>query len=71
MTVLTLEDATSVVGFPTPAAPGANNSVRTTFTDILRGVSPTASPAPTASTMNRLVAFSKQVVAQQSAARST
>ena len=71
MTVLTLEDATSVAGFPAPAAPGANNSVRTTFTDILRGVSTTASPAPTASTINRLVAFSKQVVARQSAASST
>lgn len=68
VTVLTLEDATSVVGFPPPAAPGANNSVRTTFTDILRGVSTTASPAPTASTMNRLIAFSRQVVAQQSTA---
>jgi hypothetical protein len=67
VTVLTLEDATSVAGFPAPAAPGANNSVRTTFTDILRGVSTTASPAPTAATTNRLVALSKQVVAQQSA----
>jgi hypothetical protein len=67
VTVLTLEDATSLVGFPAPAAPGANNSVRTTFTDILRGVSTTASPPPTAATTNRLVAFSKQVVAQQSA----
>jgi hypothetical protein len=71
MTVLTLEDPTSVAGFPVPAAPGANNSVRTTFTNILRGVSTTASPAPTASTMNRMIAFSKQVVAQQSAASST
>jgi hypothetical protein len=70
VTVLTLEDATSVAGFPAPAAPGANNSVRTTFTNILRGVSTAASPAPTVSTMNRLVAFSKQVVAQQSAASS-
>jgi hypothetical protein len=67
VTVVTLEDATSVAGFPAPAAPGANNSVRTTFTDILRGVSTAASPAPTAPTTNRLIAFSKQVVAQQSA----
>ena len=71
VTVLTLEGAATVAGFPAPAAPGANNSVRTTFTDILRGVSTTASPAPTASTMNRLVAFSKQVVARQSAASPT
>jgi hypothetical protein len=71
ITVLTLEDPTSVAGFPTPAAPGANNSVRTTFTNILRGVSTTSSPAPTTSTMNRLVAFSKQVVAQQSVVGST
>jgi hypothetical protein len=70
VTVLTLEDATSVAGFPAPAAPGANNSVRSTFTDILRGVSTAASPAPTASTMNRLMAFSKQIVAQQSASSS-
>ncbi|HEX4245965.1 MAG TPA: hypothetical protein VHY77_10385, partial [Acidimicrobiales bacterium] len=70
MTVLALEDAAGVVGFPPPTAPGANNSVRTTFTNIVRGASATASPGPTPSTINRLTAFSTQVVARQSAGSS-
>jgi hypothetical protein len=65
VTVLALEDASGLAGFPAPAQPGANNGIRTTFTDILRGVSTASSPAPTKSTMNRLEAFSGQVVARQ------
>jgi hypothetical protein len=65
VTVWALEDASGVVGFPAPGAPGANNSIRTTFTDILRGVSTMSSPGPTTSTVGRLTAFSGQVVARQ------
>jgi len=64
--VLVLDNATNVAGFPSPAAPGANNSVRTTFTDILRGVSTSTSPAPTRSTVGRIVRFSTELVTQQS-----
>ncbi|HEX4219617.1 MAG TPA: hypothetical protein VHZ02_14675 [Acidimicrobiales bacterium] len=65
--VWALEDASGVVGFPVPGAPGANNGIRTTFTDILRGASTTSGPGPTRSTVGRLTAFSAQVVARQQA----
>lgn len=69
ITVLALDGATGIAGFPAASAPGSNNSVRNTFTDILRGVSTSASPAPSQLTIKRLKTFSSEVVARQSAAR--
>jgi hypothetical protein len=69
ITVLALDGATGIAGFPVASAPGSNNSVRNTFTDILRGVSTSASPAPSQMAMNRLKSFSSDIVARQSAAR--
>jgi hypothetical protein len=69
ITVLALDGATGILGFPAASAPGSNNSVRNTFTDILRGVSTSASPAPSQLTINRLKTFSSEVVARQSAVR--
>jgi hypothetical protein len=69
ITVLALDGATGIAGFPAASAPGSNNSVRNTFTDILRGVSTSASPAPSQLTINRLKTFSSEVVARQSAVR--
>ena len=65
LNVLTLDGQAGVAGFPVPTAPGTNDSVRTTFSDILRGVSTPSSPQPSASTVDRLVSFSRAVVDHQ------
>ncbi len=48
LNVLTLDGQAGVAGFPVPTAPGTNDSVRTTFSDILRGVSTLQPRAPAA-----------------------
>jgi hypothetical protein len=65
VSVLTVDGSANAAGVPAPGAPGANNSVRTTFTDIFRGAASTAGPAPSAVTLSRLTQFSSALVARQ------
>ncbi|HEX3947536.1 MAG TPA: hypothetical protein VHW47_07510, partial [Acidimicrobiales bacterium] len=65
ITVLTLDGTPNAKGVPVPAPPGANDGVRSTFTDILRGASTEGSPTPSSSAMGRLTAFARAIVAHQ------
>jgi len=67
ITVITLNGASDLAGFPVPAAPATNGDVLTTFTGILRGASSPVSPAPARATVNRLRQFSRAVVSRQAA----
>jgi hypothetical protein len=70
VTVLTVDGSANAAGVPFPGAPGANNSVRTTFTDIFRGAASTAGPAPSAATSSRLTRFSSALVSRQTTGNS-
>jgi hypothetical protein len=67
LTVLTLDGASEVAGFPVPTAPSASGNVRSTFSDILRGASNPESPSPTNVTISRLVSAARSVVQHQHA----